>query len=187
MLARLFLISLVTISVSAPVYGNDDSEKEILDTVACLNIENDAARLSCLDTAARALKSTRIVREADEEKLADSTKNQPAPTQSSSTATIAQGFGSEDLKSTRVNREKSLPKVLESQIVEIKIRKNKKLTLTLANGQVWRQLNADNHRIIIPKKTNDKIFTAKIKRTSIGSYFLKVVEKGQTIRVQRIK
>lgn len=76
-------------------------------------------------------------------------------------------------------------KSIQLEIMRVKEFGYKKHRFYLANGQVWEQI--DNTRVRVPKiKKNDKPL-AYISRAALGSYLLKVDDKGQAIRVKRTR
>ncbi|MEM7017311.1 MAG: hypothetical protein AAF512_08220 [Pseudomonadota bacterium] len=79
------------------------------------------------------------------------------------------------------------PKVIRNQreeisavVTQIKQSAYKKLTVTLDNQQVWRQLDSSRMRL----KKDDEI---TIRSSSLGSYQLRKSGGGTSIRVKRIK
>ncbi|HET7083352.1 MAG TPA: hypothetical protein VFI23_01165 [Rhizomicrobium sp.] len=57
-----------------------------------------------------------------------------------------------------------------------------RFTVTLDNGEVWRQLEGDTGRLDAPKN-----FTVRISRGALGSYDLNVVGRNATYRVLRLQ
>lgn len=92
-------------------------------------------------------------------------------------------FGSENLKKNRKEKEKV--DRITSPIVDIKANPYGKLTITLANGQVWKQLKGDGKTVRIPRKERD--YTATVRRGAIGSYFLRIEELNKAVKVRRVK
>lgn len=170
---RFLLISLFASTVAtSSVHAQTQNSEEIADTIACLSIADNNERLSCLETAAAALKSTQVVRDAAGETSSGGDTVIPNPVVRNDTDNT---FGSESVPQKRKDRDKSRPSTLEAQIAQIKIRSNNRVTLTLANGQVWKQLDSDSHRVIF--SNNEKLYTARVRRTAFGGYFLKIKEK----------
>ena len=56
----------------------------------------------------------------------------------------------------------------------------------IENGQVWRQLDSDDKIVRFPRSA-ERLYTAKVKRSTFGNYLLTVNELRRTIRVRRIE
>ena len=76
-------------------------------------------------------------------------------------------------------------KSINAKIVEIRLNRIGDATVYLENGQVWRQLDSDNKKLVFGN--SDRLLTAKVKRGIMGNYMLTVNELRRTIRVERIK
>ena len=82
------------------------------------------------------------------------------------------------------------PKPSDVTSVKLVIKKTaefgyKKTRFFFDNGQVWEQV--DNNTVRIPKVRNKTPNTAKISKAALGSFFLRVNEKGRAIRVRRVR
>jgi len=179
----------IAICGGATAAAAQPSEAQAIDdAIACRNIEDAMERLACLDAAAETLSVTRIIRE---EEVAAHAENEKKQFGLSGGDDILRGddtpeeFGSERIPEKRKERENKRLKSILSKVVEIRISKFGKVTLTLENGQVWRQLNSDSKVLRINGK--DKLYTAKVKRSIMGNYMLTIKELKRTIRVRRIK
>ena len=185
-----FLLSVIA---NGAALAQANEEAAVNSTIACLEIAHDAARLACLDEAASTLKATRIIREeeeiakAEEERERFGLSGKPdAPEKPVVAVTeTPEDFGAEALEDVRKERDAKRLKRIEAKVAEVRINKLGKVTLTLDNGQVWRQLSSDNKSIRFPRREN--LYTAKIKRGGMGNYMLTVKELRRTIRVKRIK
>lgn len=62
--------------------------------------------------------------------------------------------------------------------------RNKRVRFYMTNGQVWEQIGGSGVRV--PKVRNGKPNTAKIIKASLGSYLIRVNEKGRAERVRRV-
>lgn len=60
-----------------------------------------------------------------------------------------------------------------------------KATVTLADGQVWRQLNSDS--VTVSRGRARRAEMATIKRGALGSYRMTIEPSGRTIRVKRLR
>ena len=197
-------ISLLTCACGGGVSQFD--RQAITDTVSCREIANDADRLACLDNASEALARTLIVREsADGEREPYEARGDEAgktaalasagPTAAPEAAPEAPpaagqpddeaAFGAERLIAKAKAKDENRRRAISAQIAEIVVDPFEKLTVTLDNGQVWRQLSSDERIVRFSKDT--EIYTAEISRGVFGNYFLKIVENGRVIRVRRIR
>lgn len=61
-----------------------------------------------------------------------------------------------------------------------------KLEVSLANGQVWRQIKGDNQKIRVPRKYRDDL-TVEIWNAPVSGYKMRLTELKRTIRVERLK
>lgn len=179
-LAALFLAS------AAAAQPNETEAVD--DAIACLNVPNDAERLSCLEKAAKTLQTTRIVREEaavaaeENEKANFGLPGEDAP---KDLAEAPEDFGAEDLPEVRREKEDKRLKSISSKIVEIRVNPHGAATFSLENGQVWRQLDSDGKKLHFGNA--DRLYTAKVKRSFFGNYMMTVNELHQTIRVRRVK
>ncbi|MEM9617019.1 MAG: hypothetical protein AAF936_03580 [Pseudomonadota bacterium] len=174
--------------------GISEFDKQaVVATVSCRDIDDDAERLACLDNASNQLAKTLIVREN-----ADGTREPyfgeydltvgaaPEVEEESKTRKQAEDeFGSERIKAAQARQEKERPQSINVQISEIIVDPYNKVTVTLENGQVWRQLAGDDRTVRFPSP--HQIYTAEIKRGVFGNYFMKIIERDRTIRVRRIQ
>lgn len=62
----------------------------------------------------------------------------------------------------------------------------RKLEVTLANGQVWRQIRGDTSNIRVSERYKDSL-TVDIWQASISGYRMRLNEMRKTIRVERIR
>lgn len=75
------------------------------------------------------------------------------------------------------------PLIVAIQSVELNGRG--KATVTLSDGQVWRQLNSDS--VTISRGRAKRAESATIKRGALGSYRMTIEPSGRTIRVKRLR
>lgn len=173
--------------------GAQPTESEAVDAaIACRDIKDDLERLACLDRATETLVVTRIVRE---EAIAEKKREERTffglgkPKQKDEDNPLVtetpEEFGGEYLPENLKKRDEKRLKEITSKVAEFRVNQFGKVTVTLENGQVWRQLNSDNKRLILSRK--GKLYTAKVKRARFGNYMLTVNELRRTIRVRRIK
>ncbi len=145
--------------------------------IACLDIENTERRLDCLEAAARELRATRVVIEQENDVGA------PAADEEGS---LEDQFGAESLDTTKREKRKEQQSFrLEAKVVEIRVDPYKTLTVTLENGQVWRQLSSDTTKL--PITGDDRLYTVTIKRGPLNNYRMQLDKFKRWIRVRRIK
>jgi hypothetical protein len=147
-------------------------------TLKCREIADAAARLACLDEGAKKLFETRIIYEDDESADARASDDQ-------NVVETEEQFGSERIAAERKKRDSTRLKSIDAAIAEIRVRSNQKVTLTLDNGQKWRQLDSDDR--VLHFNSKKKLFTAKVKRGALGNYMLWINEMKRSIRVERVE
>lgn len=179
--------------------GNlSQSDKQaVVAAVSCRNIANDSERLACLDNASAALAKTSIVRENAEGERTPYifAESLTAPGGEGVTIPAAQtqsavepepDFGGERLRAREEQRKNQGRPSLTVQIIEVVVNPFDKITVTLDNGQVWRQLDGDDRTVLFPDN-GPQVYTAQIKQGFLGNYTMKIVERDRSIRVRRIK
>ncbi len=187
----------LTFILAACSSGISEFDKQaVVATVSCRDIIDDAERLACLDNASNQLAKTLIVRENadgtrepyfdEDDFIIAAAPEAPKIEEKPNTSKQAEDeFGSERIKAARTRQEKERPQSINVQISEIVVDPYNKVTVTLENGQVWRQLAGDDRTVRFPSP--HKIYTAEIKRGVFGNYFMKIIERDRTIRVRRIQ
>ena len=198
---RLLIAAGVAVTLSS-AHAQDAEEDAAIDAaIACRDISDPLQRLACLDAAAETLAVTRIIREGDEEEEGgsnaepileesfglssdDATEAETKRSATKPTETVEE-FGSEFFPDEQRKREDRKLKSITSNVTEVRINKLGKVTVTLENGQVWRQLSSDNKSIRFYGK--DRLYSATVKRSRFGNYLMTVDQLKRTIRVRRIK
>lgn len=61
-----------------------------------------------------------------------------------------------------------------------------KLEVTLANGQVWRQIKGDTQKIRVPRKYRSSL-DVEIWRAPVSGYKMRLTDLRRTIRVERLR
>jgi hypothetical protein len=89
--------------------------------------------------------------------------------------TPGQNFGMERQKAVE-----TAPESIESIVVEVIRAQYKRLTITLENGQIWRQTDSRRRTLKVGQ-------VAVITRGAIGSFFLQAKSGGPRMRVKRIR
>ena len=186
----------VSLSAGGFAAAAQPSEDEAIDAaIACRDIQDPMERLACLDAAAETLSVTRIIQEeelAEQEReereafgLAGRDRGDKDKTPAPRVAETEEDFGREALPEERRAREDGRLKNITAKIAEISVNRFGKVTVTLENGQVWRQLDSDDRRLLFPK--GDRLYTARVKRSLFGNYMMTVEELDRTVRVRRIQ
>lgn len=140
--------------------------------IACLNIADAEERLSCLESAALSIKAARGEIEMApardkmiaDEKARDDEAFAPAPY-------------------THLDGKKN-DKQLDAGVTNIRVGALKSITVSLDNGQIWRQLDGDRTKIGARKISG--IRTVTIRKGAVGGYWMTLNEIDQQIRVKRI-
>ncbi len=73
---------------------------------------------------------------------------------------------------------------IRERVADLSVDSYGKTTVTLQNGQVWRQLSADGTRFFIPRQSAGVV---KIRKTNFGGYMLSDESTNRSMRVVRIK
>ena len=166
-------------------------EKAIEDAMACRSIAEDAARLACFDGAIAGIDAAKIARaeEAAEKKAAKEKKKKDdfglKGREVVVMADTAENFGGEAVPEIRAAQEEKRLKEIAAMATSIKVNSLKQATLTLDNGQVWKQLESDTVSLSPPK--DGKTYAVTIKRGTMGNYMATVEGNSRAIRVTRIK
>jgi len=149
----------------------------------CAALADNAERLQCYDGLAAALRSTAEEETADPSAIQVSPANdlagtpEPPARRGISTALALFGFES------RPEEQRQITEVLDRVEAAVSSAAHNPFsgwTLTLANGQVWKQLGSDRFDI----KPGD---TAVITRGSLNSFLLQRGGEGRRIRVSRVE
>ena len=103
----------------------------------------------------------------------------------------AEGLGSEQVNARRTNRRsvqdaQREAEQVQSAIISFDIIPYERLEVTLANGQVWRQISADNQRVA-GRLRRSRSYTATVREGVVGGYQLRINEISRIIRVERIR
>ncbi len=175
-------LAALIIAVAAASFAGAAHAQSAADTtadalIACLDIGDPEERLSCLEASAQALKAVR----ADEGEGLFS-----AQADASADAANDDLFGAEALASTkRAKREGRKSARLEAGVAELRVGPLKNVTVSLDNGQVWRQFEGDT-TIVRPGK-GDNAYTATVSKGAVGGYWMTINELDRRFRVKRIK
>lgn len=139
---------------------------------ACLQITGMLQRLACYDGLARTVSpmSRTAPRPAT---------SYPPPPVAPPPVAAAQGLGSE-----RLPRQASVapPKQMIAGVSSISYDGHGRFTITLDNGQVWRQLEGDTAQL-----RGTRFPAVRISRGALNSYDLNIVGRNATYRVSRLQ
>ncbi|MBL4789193.1 MAG: hypothetical protein JKY60_09145 [Kordiimonadaceae bacterium] len=137
----------------------------------CKKITTANARLACFDAAASLAKNT-----------ANDTSKKESPVKK---VYSDDDFGIEDIKIKQAQIEAARPKRLVAGLLEFGTSRNGKYFFVLNNGQIWKQVQSDTARLLVPKDLN----TVKIviRRLAFGAHSLKVDGKKRSVKVARLR
>lgn len=182
-------------ALSGAALAKSDLESAIEAALACRGIAGDAERLSCLDAAAGSLQSARdklVAGKADKSEglLArfglrgdgddDEVEDDAVPN-----VETVEDFGAEGIFAERHAKLEEKLDEIDGTVTSIRLNSRREATLYLDNGQVWRQVSADDKMLTASDK--DDPYPVTIKRSAFGAYIAKVSGLNRSIRVRRIK
>ena len=112
------------------------------------------------------------------------TKTAEKPVPASTDKTIDE-FGLEQVEA-RNTTQRGPEERIKAEVVEFDFVGRQKLRVRLANGQIWKQTNADrpNHYRALRDKEG---FSVELWETGLGGYRMYIAEIGRTVRVERLK
>lgn len=183
MTSKLLVLAMLALS-AAPAVAEDLSA-----TIStCAGVGDDRARLACYDgLAARAKAAAQPT--AARPAAPPSIQPAPAPVAAvappPSAATKVDAFGAETI------RKPDTPEARAQEVDEIKAKvatvnfsPSNRFTVTLDNGQVWRQIEADTSQARFHKGAGDKV---EISRGMLGSYNLVIEGVNMLYKVRRVR
>ena len=143
--------------------------------------ENAEQRISCLETAIRELRGDSDVAtnaaastNAAEEAAADAAEPELGAEQ------VARRTENTADKKKKRGQQKTV-----AAVASFEYGRNGLLTLTLDNGQVWRQTSAAGGRT--PFLSNKRTYTAEVKKGAVSGYRLVIRELRRSLQVERLK
>jgi len=159
---RVLLLALAAAPALAGLPAFADEPRSALD---CYEIKAADERLACYDAVMAGLVADRaasIARRAE----------------------ILSAFGSEATADRDALSDIERMSRVEAAVVSHKVNANGMISVTLANGQVWRQIDGDRRiRALQPGVE----YSAEIKRVMLGRYIMKIEPTGASLRVERTK
>lgn len=198
------LTAILVTSVLLPVSGAHAQEDAI---ARCRTAATAEARIACLEDALRADSREDVV-ETPQTAETGQRRGFRLPglpvgnrgqrdsqgaiaAQADETMPSVDGLGAEQVNARRSNRRSVQLAVVEadrvdSAIAAFEVIPYERLEITLANGQVWRQISADNQRVATRMRQN-RDYTASIQEGRLGGYQLRINELSRIIRVERIR
>jgi hypothetical protein len=145
----------------------------------CLAIPGVLQRLACYDGVARGTG----VRVAAQPRMAPALPAPAPPTYSPRPIPVpAPGFGGERLPQSEASRRAAQDRI-ESPLAGFDLNIRGKFTVTLANGQVWKQLDGDD-AVARPRKSARSVI---IERALFSSYALTFNDSSQRYKVARVQ
>jgi hypothetical protein len=159
-MVRTISLLVACVAASAPAFADN----VLTEIQACRGL-GDAARLACFD---------RVLARHEAAPAAPAAAVSPAVA-----APVDRSFGAERLPNAERPQQ---PETMTAKVVSISYNAFKKFTITLDNGQVWRQNESDS-----PVAHFDATDTVRITRGFLDSYNLKVDGGWGIFKVKRIK
>jgi hypothetical protein len=173
------LVLTLTAAFAAGQVHADAAQDALTEFAKCAGISDPAQRLKCYDDATRA-------------------KNAPAapPQQGKPAGTPVETFGLPPPPPPPVTKVEEFGKPappplppeitqITSNVVEFGKTPYGKVIFTLANGQVWRQLDADSSDVLVPAVGS--VMKVTIERGFFNSYNLIIDGRNGLIKVTRLK
>lgn len=172
---RRIAVSLIAVMTGAMGAAAQDSLPTQLN--ACLAIPGMLQRLACYDRVAHGVSPAPLPRTVPAQRPVASAA---PPMVGVPVAPVAPptGLGSERLARPATAR----PQQLLAGVASVRFDPRGRFTITLDNGQVWRQLEGDTGVL-----AGAKVSAVRISRGALGSYDLNVVGRNATYRVQRLE
>ena len=168
-------ISACIAAISFATYASAQSSQDT-DIAGCFTIQEDQKRLECYDALAK-----RSMRSAEEVALEKKEKNKRRfGLRRTEKPTKAEDFGITKPEPTEISE-------IPSQIVDITFVRDTAKRITLANGQVWEQLQSDDRNLKPSRIEKYKQEEITIKKASFGSYKMRIGKRNLSIRVRRVK
>jgi hypothetical protein len=146
----------------------------------CRQIEEIAERVACYD---RVVDSYLPKDASDGVQTTRPPESKPSQIAESATVPDAQSlFGTTDAEAKQiVETSLAIEQIsqIEAIVADIRESATKKLTVTLDNGQIWRQLDSQSLHL----KSGEAVI---IRKASLGSFFMEKKSGSRSIRVKRV-
>ena len=189
---------LIAVFLTAPVAA-EGGEDAVAELIACGEVRGDKARLRCFERMLPAMRqafpdaTTLAEARAEEARIAarEEAKEEfglsPAEAKANDPFEEKE-FGAEDLPRTAKveddDEDDDEVDSIESRVVEVGKNLRGKLIVVLENGQVWRQISADQSTPYIPSNYEG---TAEVKRGFMGSYVIRLSDTRDSFKARRVK
>jgi len=156
-----------------------DSLKKIKN---CVEIQNDTDRLACYDESvgrfSQELESGDIM--IVDKVSVDEAKKEGFGLNLPSLSGLGKIFKSDGTPDLPDNTDR-----IQIDIKSVEKFGYKKNRFFLENGQIWDQVESSNFRA--PKRKDKEPYFAIISKASLGSFYLRINDKGKKIKVRRVK
>ncbi len=188
---RMLLLSIIALGAAAPARAASPVDEAIDRALACRGVSGDAARLACFDAAVAGVENAKALRaaEAAAKKAAkEQKKKEDFGLKGANVVVMAdteENFGGEAVPEIRAAQEERRLKSITAVATTININSLKQATLTLDNGQIWKQLESDDQTL--PRTSDGKSYGVTIKRSAMGNYMAVIEDLHRSIRVTRVK
>ncbi len=176
-LSTLFLVCAVGLSYS-PTFVNAETVSEAI--VKCKSEQNSLQRLLCFDKIAD------NISDLQDQSFAEARANAPQP--AVTTGNVTAGNVANDITRTTNQQQDDFgrapvddtPDELSSNVTKVETDRLRRQTMTLQNGQVWREVGSSGHKV-----ENGQDVT--VKKGLFGSYYLSVEGSNRQLQVKRIR
>lgn len=189
----------VAAAAANPALAGKSLDKAVESAIACRTIVGAQERLACFDAAAEGLagatgeaqrqiaaaKEAKKKKERDNFGLSGAEIAKAESDTKMSDGAASEEFGVEDVPELRRAKEEERLSEFAAKAISIDYGPGGRVTLTLDNGQVWRQLDSDS--TYVPGVKKERAYAVTLKRAALGSYRARVEELDKSIRVRRIK
>lgn len=193
---RIVLIAILLFFVTFGVRAQEPSPDVVAQMIACGEVRGDRARLRCfekwLPEMRTAFPESLALAEARAEAAraaaqAEAKKEFGLPP--SGLVTEEREFGAEDIETAQTAGDNEFDKdgnikSMTAGVVDVGKNVRGKIIVVLDNGQVWRQIDADQSTPYIRHKYEG---TAEIKRGFMGSYVIKLSGTRESFKARRVK
>ncbi|WP_339748535.1 hypothetical protein [uncultured Maricaulis sp.] len=169
---------------------------------ACESVVDDAARLSCLDAAVAALHSETAsgnviaVQRGEVEAAEEATYGLRIPglrlpslprfaiprSEASDLAAAEQTTQTSGTHTVERDSNGQIERIDHLAITDIRFNRSRRVVVTLANGQIWQQLDSDSTHIA---RSIEADTGASIRSAALDSYMVKIGDNGRWFRARR--
>ena len=154
----------------------------------CDALPDDAAKLRCFSAIVREIEARIASRQepapAEAPRPPTTARVEPAPAVTAAPATKLPAQPAASPTAVAATVDDSAEPAAGVEILAITEGPLGNLTVRLANGEVWRQLDSDNTRVVLPDDRATRL--AIIEEGFLGSRRLKIVGTARSFRVRRV-